>query len=595
MTTVGNLGDVLTEVIKLKNVKIALIEWLPFDRNQLSALNIKLDSLHRRRGHIVTALKDDSPEELIFKDSGVSCKVVVKDFQPSEYVSFQASLNFPEDEGIVQNEELSGNINSWGRVVYGADIVEVENSSNGWVSLDVLTRIIVDLTMDTSQMIDSLLTEYQRNLLDLVFMDESSKRSKYLLIMAEDISVRPRNPEDFLDGEDLQNEIEQVIGVLHKVEKIDDGYIFRGNTGQIAISNHIDDFEKPLLERGFSSAIKLFLDDYSSIIWHLWDESRLIEKDIDKALLGDITSLTKAQNWIARASSDAIMLGDILSYLRDSIFNFVEDLTENDPSKLNDDPLLIELKQIMNDSQITTKRVNDTQKVIHGLESKMTALRDFSNTLAEKHMRKLSDSMAQNTKSLSQMTESNNRASDALSIIELILAGSVIIDIVLVLVGEYAIPDWTWLGQLFSSGVGNLLIMLITVSLWIGVFVFLRLSKRKLESTAVKRQLSTNVIGRRCNVAALELFIEERNITLKSTDREGDSRIVTVTCEPPSKKDQPDLDYITLLYDASEHFLIQMDFETPDMSLDLDQCYNHILKEMEKAGIFNDLNFEKSC
>lgn len=595
MTAVGNIGDVLTEVIKLKNVKIALIEWLPFDRNQLSALNIKLDSLHKRRGHIVTAIKDDSPENLIFKDSGVSCKVIVEDFQPSEYVSFHASLNFPEDAGIIQKEELSGHINSWGRVVYGADIVEVENSSDEWVSLDVLTRIIVDLTMDTSQMIDSLLTEYQRNLLDLVFMDESSKRSKYLLIMAEDISIRPETPDGFLDGEELQNEIEQVIGVLHKVEKIDDGYLIRGNVGQIVISNHVNEFEQTLLESGFSSAIKIFLDDYSAIIWHLWDESRLIEKDIDKAMLGDITSLTKAQNWIARASSDAIMLGDILSYLRDSISDFIEDLTKEDPTRLKDDPILLELKQIMNDSQITTKRVNDTQKVIHGLESKMMALRDFSNTLAEKHMRKLSDSMAQNTKSLSQMTESNNRASDALSIIELILAGSVIIDIVLVLVGEYAIPEWTWLGQLFSSGIGNLLIMLITVTLWIGVFVFLRLSKRKLESTAVKRQLGSNVIGKRCNVAALERFIEGRNVTLRNTDREGDSRIVTVTCEPSSKKDQPELDYITLLYDASERFLIQMDFETPDMTLDLDECYEHILKEMVGAGVFNNLDYDESC
>ena len=595
MTTIGNISDVLTETIKLKNVKIALVEWLPFDRNQLSALNIKLDSLHRRRGHIVTAIKDNAPSELIFNDSGVSCKVVVEDFQPSEYVSFHAFLNFPEDEGIIQNEELSGHINSWGRVIYGADLVDVENSVDGWVSLDVLTRIIVDLTMDTSQMIDSLLTEYQRNLLDLVFMDESAKRSKYLLIMAEDISVHPENPKDFFDGEELQNELEQVIGVLHQAEKMDDGYHFSGNTGQIAISHRVKDYEKSLLEQSFSSAIRIFLDDYSAIIWHLWDESRLIENDIDKAMLGDITSLTKAQNWITRASSDAIMLSDILSYLRDSITEFVAELTKEDPNRLIDDPILIELKKIMNDSQITTKRVNDTQKVIQGLDSKMVALRDFSNALAEKHMRRLSDSMAQNTKTMTQMTESNNRASDALSIIELILAGSVIIDIVLVLVGEYAIPDWTWLGNFFSSGYGNLVVMAITVTLWIGVFIFLRLSKRRLESSAVKRQVCTNVVGKRCNIPALENYLAQKNITLKNTEREGNSQIVSVTWEPPSNKNHPELDYVVILYDASEQFLIQMDFETPDMKIDLNLCYEHLMDELENAGVFNSLDFEESC
>jgi len=95
----GNIEDELSEIIKLKNVKIILVEWLPFDRNQLSALNLKLDSLRRERGHIVTALQETSPRNLIFHHEGVSCKVIVNDFEQSEYVSFQAYLNYPEDEG----------------------------------------------------------------------------------------------------------------------------------------------------------------------------------------------------------------------------------------------------------------------------------------------------------------------------------------------------------------------------------------------------------------------------------------------------------------------------------------------------------------
>ncbi|MHA1309177.1 MAG: hypothetical protein ACTSQN_18055, partial [Candidatus Heimdallarchaeota archaeon] len=148
--SVGNIEDHLTEIIKLKNVKIILVEWLPFDRNQLSALNMKLDSLHRERGHIVTALQEESPSNLIFHDDGISSKVVVDEYSPSEYVSFHAQLNYPEEQGIIQNEELSGNINSWGRVVFGAELFEVEGTKDGWVSLDILTRIIADLTIDTS-------------------------------------------------------------------------------------------------------------------------------------------------------------------------------------------------------------------------------------------------------------------------------------------------------------------------------------------------------------------------------------------------------------------------------------------------------------
>jgi hypothetical protein len=598
MTTAGNIEDVLNEYIKLKNAKIVLVEWLPFDRNQLSALNIKLDSLHHMRGHIVTALKDNAPGEMTFHDNGVSCKVVVESFAPSEYVSFRAMLNYPEEEeGIIQHEELSGYINSWGKVIYGANIVEVEGAKDGWVSLDLLTRIIVDLTMDTSQMIDSLLTEYQRNLLDLVFMDKSSQRTKFILILAEEISVQHDNPEEYFDGEELQNELEQILDILQTVEPINGGYCFSGNNGLIVVTPDYKQYEQQFVERSFSHAIRIFLDDYSAIIWHLWDESKNIELDIDKAMLGDITSLTHAQNWITRASSDAIMLHDILAYLRDSIAEFANELAERDPSRLETDPLIQELKAIQNDSLITTKRVNDTQKVIQGLESKMVALRDFSNALAEKHMRRISDSMAQSQKSMAQMTESNNRASDALSIIELILAGSVIIDIVLLLVGEYAIPEWTWLGDLFAKGYGSLLVLGITIMLWIGVFIFLRISKKRLESAAIRRQRGSYVIGKRCNLESLTKYLEKKDVMVRNIEGEGESEIVLVTWEEKEHKSKniPKISSVALNYDAQEKFLIHIEFETPDMSCDLKSCYEFLMKEMIDNGVFQIVIEGENC
>jgi len=107
-------------------------------------------------------------------------------------------------------------------------------------------------------------------------------------VIAEDISHKPDNPDDFFDGEELQNELEQILDVLKKVDKFNDDYLFMGNTGLIAISENATNYEESYLERAFSTAIRVFLDDYSAKIWHLWDESHLIEKDIDQAMLGDL-------------------------------------------------------------------------------------------------------------------------------------------------------------------------------------------------------------------------------------------------------------------------------------------------------------------
>jgi WD repeat-containing protein 35 len=585
MNRKGTIADDLSETIKLRGVKIALTEWLPFDRNQLAALNAKLDSLHLNRGHIITALTDNEPNSIVFHDQGVSCKIIVQDFESSEFVSFKAILSYPEHEKITQNEALSGYVNAWGKTVFGADLFSVEGEENGWVSLDVLTRIIVDLTMDSSKMIDSLLTEYQRNLLDLIYLGESIQRPKFLLLMADDISVHPDNAQDFFDGEDLQNELEQVLGVLHTVKPLDNGFVFTGNYGIIVVSQKASEYEQSYLEQSFSSAIRLFLDDYSARIWHLWDESRLIENDINKAMLGDVTSLTRAQNWITQSSSEAIILGNILSYLKDSINEFMNELTHKNPQRSTDDALIEELNAILLDSQVTTNRVKDTRKVIQGLETKMAALRDFSNALAEKHMRKISDSMAQNTQSMMQMTESNNRASDALSIIELILAGSVILEIVLLVVGEYAYPDW--LAGLFASNYGSLVVLSISIILWLGVFIFLRVSKRKLESQAIRRQTGTFSIARLCNVDKLEQYLNSKDILMRNIESEGDSEIISVTWQPQNnKKLQHKLENVVLSYDAKEEFIIQVYMENSNMSVDLKECFSHLIAELKKADIF---------
>ncbi|MHA1124742.1 MAG: hypothetical protein ACTSQX_03835, partial [Candidatus Heimdallarchaeota archaeon] len=478
---------------------------------------------------------------------------------------------------------------------FGAELFEVEGTKDGWVSLDILTRIIADLTIDTSIMLDSLITEYQRNLMNLVFLNESDQRIKSILVIAEDISHKPDNPDDFFDGEELQNELEQILDVLKKVDKFNDDYLFMGNTGLIAISENATNYEESYLERAFSTAIRVFLDDYSAKIWHLWDESHLIEKDIDQAMLGDVTSLANAQNWITKASSDAIMLGDILSYLRDSINEFLSDLTQKEPRRTLDDPLIKDLRQIQNDSLLTNKRVSDTQKVIRGLESKMMALRDFSNTLAERHMRRISDSMAQNTKTMMQMTESNNRASDALSIIELILAGSVIMEVVLMVVGEYAIPGW--MEAMFAKGFGSFIILGITLVLWIGMFIFLRVSKRRLEKSAIKRQYGNYVIGRRCNIVKLTEYLATKEIVLRNTEKEGDSELVSVSWNPigDMKNNKPTLDVAVIDFDSKEQFIVQLYLESPDLSINLEECYDYLINEMGKFGVFTLVVDGESC
>jgi len=196
---------------------------------------------------------------------------------------------------------------------------------------------------------------------------------------------------------------------------------------------------------------------------------------------------------------------------------------------------------------------------------------------------------------MTQMTVSNNRASDALSIIELILAGSIIMEVVLMVAGEYVFPDW--LANLFGKSYGSLLLLLFTIILWVGVFVFLRVSKKRLESKAIRRQTGTYVIARKCNIKKLETFLEAKDIILRNIEGEGKTELISVTFEvhPKECKDAPELSSVLLVYDEGEEFLIQVDFETQNMKVKLKDCYDYVLNELEKADVFTLVIDGESC
>ena len=52
------------------------------------------------------------------------------------------------------------------------------------VSLDLLSRVLVDVQMDSSRIMDDLFTTYQRSLMDMLFMGDTINRTKVMLLPA---------------------------------------------------------------------------------------------------------------------------------------------------------------------------------------------------------------------------------------------------------------------------------------------------------------------------------------------------------------------------------------------------------------------------
>lgn len=79
------------------------------------------------------------------------------------------------------------------------------------ISLDHLSRLLVDVHMDSSTIVDSIISNYQRQLMELIFVGDARNRDKVNLIIANEITPH-LSAEEYMDKGEYENELKQVLG-----------------------------------------------------------------------------------------------------------------------------------------------------------------------------------------------------------------------------------------------------------------------------------------------------------------------------------------------------------------------------------------------
>ena len=184
-----NIQDELDEVLKANEVKVFVAEWIPFGSNQMANLNDKLGSVERVQGGLFSAFMDDNPDGTRFAHavSSTGHQVQILDYDLTEFVNFTADIFFEEDEGIIQIEEFGVSIQKDGSIMYGLQVESVLDRLHDNISMDHLSRLLVDIIQDSSHVAHHLLSAYQRTMLNVLFADRPTLRPKYRIIVCEDL------------------------------------------------------------------------------------------------------------------------------------------------------------------------------------------------------------------------------------------------------------------------------------------------------------------------------------------------------------------------------------------------------------------------
>ncbi|KAF4316770.1 hypothetical protein G195_009819 [Phytophthora kernoviae 00238/432] len=208
---VSYVSNQLDEIITLNSVSLIVAEYIPFGSNQVVQLNCNLGSMERVQGGFFTAIVDDNASGTqISVDPGLT-SINILDYTMTNHVNFEADIHFPEAPGVVQVETFGCSLTAAGSCLYGMQVEAIMDRIKDNISLDHLSRLLVDVHMDSSKIVDSVLSAYQRSLLGIIFSNQAASRNKINLIIANEITPH-LTAEEYMDKGEYENELKQVIG-----------------------------------------------------------------------------------------------------------------------------------------------------------------------------------------------------------------------------------------------------------------------------------------------------------------------------------------------------------------------------------------------
>ena len=237
----STIRDDLDGVITISNVTILISEWIPFGANQVVELNLKLGSNERCPGRILHRAGGQRLHEHAVRGSHrFDLRQHILDHDMTRFANIEAEVYCPEDEGIVQIEHFGIHTRMDGTIVYGLMIESVMDRILENISLDNLERrLLVDVHVDSSRIMESLLSNHQRDLLGQIsFLGNTLNRDKVNVIIADRV-VPKMSGQLPRQGRFAESELRQVLGDTHEAHDLgDNDIVITGSHGIMLIGPH---------------------------------------------------------------------------------------------------------------------------------------------------------------------------------------------------------------------------------------------------------------------------------------------------------------------------------------------------------------------
>lgn len=584
----------LDEAITLDEVHMLVTEWVPMGGNQIVALNDKLGSSERVQGGFFTAKLDTAPELTDFTGGSEGLTAVnILDFDEAGYVNFEAEVYFPSDEGVVQIENFGVHFGEDGLVAYGLRVDGVMDRVRINLSLDLLSRLMVDVNQDTSAVVANLFSSHQRALLDLTFMGDVENRDKFYVLLTNGIT--PKMVADkYMDKETYENELKQVLGDTYSAHDLDDNEVLViGKTGILVScsAGHSLRHEPMVVAYASLQSRNVFTRSVFNRCFVLTDTLKVVHDLIEKHD-HDPANIDRVRSLLSTCTEECIMLGEIQTFLLESMSDFEV------PKALEDDAASLKLLECLRIEKLLNRmraRAIDIEKTITGASNDLTALREQADVINRQKKLSTSRGLDESTKNLEDLFRAGMRQGAVLEIMQVVLAGSLAFDVVDRTTGFYLgiSQSITWANDWLTPYIVDTPFIWLAINLftWVLFGGFLIWFMRYLAYMGTSVMSLRAVHNKKIVMANMRRYLGDRSIEVQDTDNDPNVFIKKYSWdEAPHAKWEGLPPTIEMTFDERYSFLLHVYIQVNKRKskLSVEAAHELIFEDLKTYDCFKD-------
>ena len=273
-------------------------------------------------------------------------------------------------------------------MLYGIKIEAIMDHGADNVSLDLMSRLLMDIQNDSTRIIDSLVSEYQRSMLDVVFYGDRGSRDKFTVVLSEMINPK-MTAELYLDSAEHESEIKQVIGDTYSAHDLsEDDILIVGKIGLIISGRGCARFEPILISYVTMICRDRFVKYFYARVF-LMDESLRKIRHLINHYDEDPNSIDAVRKLMGEVSRGTILMDECLLYIEESLVHCAF-------ASPGSDPALQKLSGILNAGVLfeqLKRRVADLRKNVKGAQVELVSIQKMTSVITDTQTGKVQEMM----------------------------------------------------------------------------------------------------------------------------------------------------------------------------------------------------------